>query len=169
MAKATPKTPIEAVNSEQLDALEAGRAGAEATPGAPSTGELEEKLAEAEDRAIAMERENAALKATIESFNERMAALEKIKRQDRQAASGDDLLPGEEPVFDENEPHGVVVGDLEIAYVQNGYQFGRDRKFITREKNRGVPRAFNPRLVGHVKPRPGQVAFDPLEGIRGKE
>jgi hypothetical protein len=63
-------------------------------------------------------------------------------------------IEGQEPIFLEDEPHGVVTGDSEVGFVQNGHQFSRDKRYLATEKYRGVPRAFNPRLVGVVRPKP---------------
>jgi hypothetical protein len=63
------------------------------------------------------------------------------------------VAEGETPVLDEDQPYGTVTGDSEVGYVQNGHQFSRDRRYLATEKYRGVPRAFNPRLVGVVRPK----------------
>lgn len=59
-------------------------------------------------------------------------------------------IEGDEPLFDPSEPHGVVTGDSEVGYVQNGHQFSRDRRYLATEANRGVARPFKPGLVGVV-------------------
>jgi hypothetical protein len=164
----------EAVNSEQLEALEAKRtaqeppAAPQRVPG-PDVGELEERTAEAENRAEAAERRNAELAAEMQIMREQLAKLMQQARspQSRSDAREPEILgDGTEPVFQETEPHGIVVGDTEVAYVQDGHQFGRDRRYLRTEKHRGVPRAFNPRLVGWVKPRANQPAVDALDGFR---
>lgn len=66
---------------------------------------------------------------------------------------------GEDPVFNPDEEHGIVVGDGDAAYVQNGHQFGRDQQYLRTEPNRGVGKAFDPRKVGLVR-RPKPVAID---------
>lgn len=158
--KTVTKAPAEPVNSEQLESAQ------QALPTGPTPGELEERTASAEDRAEAAERENAELKHSLSKLEHQVQLLMKqSKSKPAPAADGDDL--DETPVFDETEPHGTVIGDPEIAYVQNGYQFGRDKSYVgSRDPNRGVPRPFNPRLIGVVKPRPGATTFDALEGIR---
>lgn len=165
----------EALNSEQLEALEARRAAQQPTeapvraPG-PDLGELEERTAEAENRAEAAERKNAELGAELQILKEQFAQLMRSARSPQQrpdvVADLDQAADGAQPVFEETEPHGVVVGDTEVAFVQDGHQFGRDRRYLRTEKHRGVPRAFNPRLVGWVKPRPNQAAVDALDGFR---
>lgn len=169
---AKPKT--EPVNSEQLEALEAqAQPGPQtAAAGAPTAGELEERTVEAEEKAAGLARENEELKATLATMEAQIAAIKaqmaSAPRRKKDEDDDEELGPDGVPVFDETAPHGVVVGDTLIAYVQNGYQFGRDRQFIKREAHRGVPRAFNPKLVGWVKPRPGAANFDPFEGIRDR-
>lgn len=159
------KPAAEAVNSEQLQAQESEQGPAPLS----MAGELEERTVEAENRAESAERENAQLKEMLAQIQVRMGALEAAARaRPAKVDDNDELLPGETPVFDESAPHGTVVGDPVIAYVQNGFQFDRARAFVCREKHRGVPRAFNPKLVGWVKPRPGAAAFDPFDGIRDK-
>lgn len=172
MAKTT-KPPEEPVNSEQLDAAlqKSATPNLDAAAG-PSVGELEEQAVEAQNRAEAAERENAALKEMIARLEARMKGFEEMahSRAASRRKGGDEddeeLLPGEKPVFDENAPHGVVMGDPRVGFVQNGYQFDRARQYVGREEHRGVPRAFNPKLVGWVRPRPGAQLSDPLEGIR---
>ena len=174
-----PADPTEgAVNSEQLEAAEAQRAAQEGqeelqarAPG-PDVGELEERAVEAENRAAAAERQNADLAAEMQILKEHMAQLMRSARSPQSrpdAVSDSDVADGNIPVFEELRAHGVVVGDLEVAYVQDGHQFGRDRIYLRTEKNRGVPRAFNPRLVGWVKPRANQPSVDALDGFRGND
>lgn len=173
----TPAAPAgdEAVNSEQLEALERqresqGEPETQARAPGPDVGELEERTVEAENRADAAERKNAELGAELQILKEQIAALMRGARSPQQQpdapSAGAYQVDGAEPVFEETEPHGIVVGDTEVAYVQDGHQFGRDRRYLRTEKHRGVPRAFNPRLVGWVKPRPNQAAIDALDGFR---
>ena len=72
----------------------------------------------------------------------------------------------ETPVFVEDEPYGLVVGDSEVAFVQDGHQFDRAKRYLATEELRGVPRPFNPRLIGVTKPRPGQTLGDSLADFR---
>lgn len=123
-------------------------------PSGPTVGELEE-------RAIDLENENAELKASVqrlEAMMERLMAAQGVAGAaiSGKAASPRGTLPDgtPAPVFDPEEPHGIVVGDSDVAYVQNGHEFGRDRQYLRTDPNRGVPRAFNPRLVGVVKRPP---------------
>lgn len=166
-----PKTakaaaPADPVNSEQLEMQEAAIAPA-AAPGATSVGELEERTVEAEQRAEAAETRVLTLEQEMAILREQMKQLLKVAKTPRPAAeAAGELLPGEIPVFDEEMPHGVVTGDGDVAYVQNGHQFGRDRKYLATEPHRGTPRAFNPRMVGWVKPKPGHVHVDALDGFR---
>jgi len=76
-----------------------------------------------------------------------------------------------QPVFDEDQPHGVIYGDTEVAYEQDGHQFGRNRAYLRTlpTKLRGCQRPFNPRLVGFVRPRPNQKAVDALDWVRGRD
>lgn len=66
---------------------------------------------------------------------------------------------GEDPIFDEDQPYGLVVGESDVAYVQNGHQFGKAREYLRTEPNRGVAKAFDPRKIGLVK-RPKPVTVD---------
>lgn len=115
------------------------------------SGELAESQAECEDLAA----ENALLKARLEAIDQELAAL----RAKPRAAEPNPPKRNEdgEPLFDEAEPHGIVVGDSEVAFVQNGHQFGRDKKYL-RDEPKGSPKAFNPKLVGVVRPRIVQAA-----------
>jgi hypothetical protein len=110
------------------------------------SGELEESIAEKED----LKSQNALLQARLDSIDAELKALRAKPRapEPNQAKFNDDG----EPVFDESEPHGLVVGDSDAAFVQNGHQFGRDKKYL-RDEPKGSPRAFNPKLVGLVRPR----------------
>lgn len=127
------------------------------SPAAPAlglqdlSGELSEALAEKDDLAA----ENALLKARLEAIDAQLAELRAKPRavepnQPKRNEDGD-------PIFDETEPHGIVVGDSLAAFVQNGHQFGRDKKYIGDEP-KGSPKAFNPKLVGLVRPRVVQAA-----------
>jgi hypothetical protein len=180
MAPPRNAPPAEPVNSEQLDALEAVKAtqaaaqpaaAAQAPPG-PSTGELEERAAEAEDRAAAAETRAFSLEAEMEEMKAQIALLMRAQRQAGiPRATPIEVMQqegnrGAEPVFEDDEPYGLVVGDPDIAYVQHGHQFGRDRRYIATEEHRGSPRAFNPRLIGVTKLRPGLQAADPLADFR---
>lgn len=76
----------------------------------------------------------------------------------RQLAELDALEEGDEgyeaagnPIFDPDEPFGLVVGEHEAQYVQNGHEFGKDKRYLRTEKNLGTPRAFDPRRIGMVK------------------
>lgn len=158
------------MNSDQLAASEPKQ---EVLPTGPDPGELEERAALAEERAEAAERRADGMQSELEELKAQMAALMRAQRSAEALRKADaetayDPLPGEEPVFDESEPHGVVMGDPEVGYVQHGHQFARNKTYIRTEKHRGTPRAFNPRLIGFTKPRPGQTAVDTLEGFRGK-
>jgi hypothetical protein len=115
------------------------------------SGELEEALAEKDDLAS----ENTLLKARLAAIDAELAAL----RAKPRAAEPNQPKRNEdgEPIFDETEPHGIVVGDSDVAFVQAGHQFGRDRKYL-RDEPKGSPRAFNPKLVGVVRPRLVQAA-----------
>jgi len=183
---ATGKRTSEPVNSQQLEEAEAERqaqapkppehkdaaqASAEAVSAGPSMGELEERTVMAEERAEAAERANAQLQEQLAQLQAQMAQLASAMRRPGQATEGfsrgsiEELADGE-PVFREDEPHGVVIGDVEVAYVQNGHQFGKDHKYLRTERHHGAGRPFNPRMVGWVRPRPGQVLRDALEGFR---
>jgi len=172
-APAKTTAPAEPVNSEQLDALAAQAPPLAAPAAGVDLGELEERTVEAETRAQAAELRNEELQSELVKLQAQVQAL--MRAQAARPAARDtgplDALQAldEEgiPLFDETLPHGLVYGDTVVAYIQNGCQFGRDRKFVAREANRGTPRAFNPRLVGVTRPRPGMItAPDPLAGIR---
>lgn len=174
---APPKTraPTEPVNSEQAEALENAQEPAappQLAPG-PTVGEIEERAADAEDRAAAAETRAASFEEEMRILKDQISQLMRAQRAAGvprsapievfpQGAAGADSAP----VFDQDEPYGLVVGDSEIAYVQNGHQFARDRRYLATEEQRGVPRPFNPRLIGVTKPRPGQQLGDGLADFR---
>jgi len=115
------------------------------------SGELSEALAEKEDLAA----ENLLLKQRLEAIDQQLAELRAKPRaaepnQPKRNEDGD-------PIFDEAEPHGLVVGDSDVAFVQNGHQFGRDKRYV-RDEPKGSPKAFNPKLVGVVRLRTVQAA-----------
>lgn len=163
------KAPADPVNSEQLEQQD-GIPDAEALAPAPTIGEFEERAAMAEERAEAAETRAMTLEQEIDLLKQQMTLLLKAQRALKAASvttsAAPALAPGEVPQFDEDAPYGLVVGDEAAAYVQNGHQFGRDKQYIATELHRGSPRAFNPRLVGLSKPRPGQASVDALEGFR---
>jgi hypothetical protein len=176
-APKTTQPPDEPVNSAQLDALTASQAAAVApqapqTAPGPTVGELEERAQEAEDRAQAAETKVASFEEEMRILKDQIAQLMRAQRAAGvPRSSAIEVMPqagnrGETPVFDEEEPYGLVVGDVVVAYVQHGHQFARDRSYITTEEHRGSPRAFNPRLIGVTKPRPGAAAVDPLADFR---
>ena len=164
--------------TEELEQLEAQRQ-AEAEPtdqqkarAQIDVGELEERAQQAEDRAEAAERRVLTLEEEMNELRAQVAMLARGRSEAILAAripradGAVEIDPDDPPIFDESLPHGIVVGDLEVAYVQNGHQFDRQQNYIATEQHRGTPRAFNPRLVGMTRPRPGQKALDPLEGFR---
>lgn len=128
-----------------------------------SDGEREELEIEREN-SLKMERENRELKDQLYKMQ---AVMEQMMARMGQPGARVDtqLKPGQTPVFDPDEEHGTVWGDTEVAYVQCGHQFGRDRRYIRSEENRGSPKAFNPRLIGVVKLKSATV----LDGFRDKE
>jgi len=169
MARAKSTSPSEPTNSEQLEALEASRAPSTTD----TTGELEERAVEAEGRAEAAERRVLDLQEELRQLTVQVAALMRANAVPRDLPPP----PSEEeapraavdpdvPVFDPDLPHGLVTGDSKVGYVQDGHQFGHDRRYLATEKHRGSPRAFNPRLIGYVRPRPNQSALDALDGFR---
>jgi hypothetical protein len=109
------------------------------------SGELAEVLAEKEDLAA----ENTLLKQRLSAIDAELAALRRAPRA-AEPTIGKVNEDGD-PVFDESEPFGLAVGDSEVAYVQNGHQYGRDKRYL-RDEPKGSPKAFNPKLVGIVKP-----------------
>jgi hypothetical protein len=173
MAQAPKNTraPAEPVNSEQAEALEAQAEAPPAVAPGPSTGELEERAADAEDRAAAAETRAFSLEQELTELKEQVALLMRAQRAAGVPRSAPiEVFPTQEagaaPLFDEDEPYGLVVGDTEIAYVQNGHQFDRAKRYLATEEHRGVPRPFNPRLIGVTKPRPGQTLPDGLADFR---
>lgn len=118
---------------------------------AVSPEEFDELKAQNEDLAAA----NTRLHADFEAL---MAELRSRRAPDAHVANPmpteSEPIDGAEPLFREDEPHGIVTGDSEVGYVQNGHQFSRDKRYLATEKYHGVPRAFNPRLVGVVRPKP---------------
>lgn len=177
---AAPKNtrlPADPVNSAQLETLEAAAQAAQepasapqAAPG-PSLGELEERAAEAEERADAAENRAATIESEMQVLKDQIAQLMRAQRSAGvPRASAIEVMPqrnpGEAPVFVEDEPYGLVVGDSDVAYVQNGHQFDRAKRYLATEEQRGSPRAFNPRLIGVTKPRPGQTLADNLADFR---
>ena len=115
------------------------------------SGELAEAQADNED----LRAQNVLLMQRLAAIDAELAAMRAKPRaveptQPRQNEIG-------EPLFDEAEPHGLVVGDSDVAFVQNGHQFGRDKRYL-RDEPKGSPKAFNPKLVGVVRLRPAQAA-----------
>jgi hypothetical protein len=174
------KLPDEPVNSEQAEAVERERAAQAAqeratpplvAPG-PTVGELEERAVEAEERATAAEHRAAEFAEEMRILKDQIAQLMRAQRAAGVTRSSPiEVMPqagtrGADPVFDEEEPYGLVVGDAVVAYVQHGHQFARDRSYILTEEHRGSPRNFNPKLIGVTKPRPGAQAADPLADFR---
>lgn len=169
----------EPVTSEELEAQEAVLAKApqepgpqSSAPGSPTPGELEERAQEAENRAEAAERRVFSLEEEMRILRDQMAMLLRATRTPQLQPDAAGKTAPENglavPVFDEEMPHGLVVGDTEVAYVQDGHQFGRDKKYLrTEAKNMGCGRPFNPRLIGWVKPRPNQSP-DALDGFRDR-
>jgi hypothetical protein len=115
------------------------------------SGELEEANAENDD----LRSQNTLLQARLAAIDAELAAIRAKPRADEpnQPKRNEDG----EPIFEENEAHGIVVGDSDVAFVQAGHQFGRDKKYL-RDEPKGSPRAFNPKLVGVVRPRFVQAA-----------
>jgi hypothetical protein len=108
----------------------------------PDTTEL---LAENED----LRSDNEMLKARLSAIDAELAAL-RAKPKAPEPNQGKVDEDGD-PVFDESEHYGLVVGDSDVAFVQNGHQFGRDKRYL-RDEPKGSPKAFNPKLVGVVRP-----------------
>jgi hypothetical protein len=108
----------------------------------PDTTEL---LAENDD----LRSENELLKARLAAIDVQLAEL-KAKPKAPEPNQGKVDEDGD-PIFDEAESFGLVVGDSDAAYVQNGHQFGRDKRYL-RDEPKGSPKAFNPKLVGIVRP-----------------
>ena len=93
--------------------------------------------------------------ARKQALRAELARLEALAEEgDEEAAEALD-----QPVFDEDEPYGLVVGEHEAMYVQNGHEFGKDKRYLRTEKNLGTPRAFDPRKVGMVR-KPKIVTVD---------
>jgi hypothetical protein len=115
-------------------------------PLAVDQSELTEVLAENED----LRSDNEMLKARLAAIDAELAAIraKPIAVEPNQVKRNEDG----DPIFDEAEPHGIVVGDSEVAFVQGGHQFGRDKKYL-RDEPKGSPKAFNPKLIGVVRPR----------------
>lgn len=115
------------------------------------SGELEEAKADNDD----LKAQNVLLQARLAAIDAELAALRAKPRaqEPNQVKRNEDG----DPIFDEAEPHGIVVGDSEVAFVQSGHQFGRDKKYL-RDEPKGSPKAFNPKLVGVVRPRMVQAA-----------
>lgn len=109
------------------------------------------------DELKAHNEELSAQNALLHSQFEQLMA--EIRSQKKAAAVAEhpqpnQLADGETPVLIEDESYGIVTGDSDVGYVQNGHQFSRDKRYLREEIHRGVPRPFNPRLVGVVrKPR----------------
>lgn len=110
------------------------------------SGELAEALAEKDDLAS----ENALLKARLAAIDAELAATRKRAAALPAEPNRGKVDEDNNPIFDETEPYGLCVGDHDAAYVQNGHQFGRDKRYL-REEPKGSPKAFNPKLVGIVK------------------
>jgi hypothetical protein len=183
----------EPVNSEQLNEQEREREGMEPENGSPTPsptagptdGELEERTAEAQERAGAAELRAEAAEQRAGSLEVEMAELRRIlerltrqveaKSTDRSRAEARSALfeiddnADNAVVLDFDRPYGTIVGDVNLGFEQDGHHFGHDRQYVRSlpMKLRGCGRPFNPRLVGHVKPRPGLTRTpDVLEGFR---
>ena len=103
--------------------------------------------------------ENAILRAQNETLMRRLERMEKLLAGTASPSPAElasqPVDPDNPPVFNEEAPFGQVWGSTEVAFVQNGHQFGHDKAYLRTEPNRGVPRPFNPRLVGFVRrPKP---------------
>lgn len=172
MAKPIPPTAeqLEKEDAKRQEEQERVKAAQEAAPPPVSEAEREE-LEETRKHNLLLEQESLLLKQQLAQMQKMMADLQArmdlVHEGRQQAQVKDTYAEGEEPVFDESQPHGVVWGDTQIAYVQDGHQFGRDRKYVQTEKFRGSPRPFNVRLVGMVKPRNPQTG-DILDGFRDR-
>jgi hypothetical protein len=118
--------------------------------------EFDELKAQNEDLVAANTRLHADFEALMAEIRSSRRAPDAHVRDP--AATDAEPVEGDEPLFMEDEPHGLVTGDSEVGFVQNGHQFSRDKRYIATEKYRGVPRAFNPRLVGVVRrPKTAEV------------
>lgn len=119
-------------------------------PPGPTQGEVDELR----DDNLNLQAENAQLKAQQEAMMQRLERMERLLsgRPAAQPHPLDEPDPAiETPIFDETEPHGLIYGDANAAFVQNGHQFGRNREYLGTEKHRGSPRPFKPQLVGIVR------------------
>lgn len=100
--------------------------------------------------------ENDDLRSQNAMLMQRLAAIDAelaAQRSKPQAPEPNQPKRNEDgdPLFDEAEPFGLVVGDSDVAYVQNGHQFGRAKQYL-RDEPKGSPKGFNPKLVGVVRP-----------------
>jgi hypothetical protein len=136
------------------------------TAGAAPALELNESPEEREEALIERENALAAREARLAAMEERVMArldrLERIQAGEKVEADAElvrDLGPEEfhadgraKPRFDGARSFGIVYGDPQVAYVQDGHQFSGDRRWVREEKgNKGVGKPFNIKMLGLVK------------------
>lgn len=126
-------------------------------PAAATTGQAAaQALAIADPDATELAAENEDLRAENELLKQRLAGIDQQLAELKATPRAPEPNQGKrnedgDPIFDETEPYGLVVGDSDAAYVQDGHQFGRDKRYL-RDEPKGSPKAFNPKLVGVVRP-----------------
>lgn len=116
---------------------------------------------EREEQLIERENALAAREARLIAMEERVfATLEKLDRHVTGKKSEEDVA--EEPVIeydaqgreiprlDMTMSYGIVVGDPDAGYVQNGHRFSKDRRYLCDEP-KGVGKPFNLKMLGLVK------------------
>lgn len=116
--------------------------------------EREEELIERENALAARESRLVAMEAKM------MAALERMERAAAHAPSIEDEEQAPKKLYDDRGreipqldltmSYGVVIGDADAGYVQNGHRFTKDRRYIC-EEPKGVGKPFNIKLLGLVK------------------
>lgn len=123
---------------------------------APSAEELQEDLQARENALAAREARLLAMEAKV------IAALERLDRAQAGAPSTDDLADTPKPEYDAagkeiprldlTMPYGVIIGDPEAGYSQNGHRFSVDRRYLC-EEPKGTPKPFNIKMLGLIKAR----------------
>lgn len=137
-----------------LVATAEAEARAERTPG-----EIEEELVERENALAAREARLAAMEERVMARLERLERIQAGEKVEADAEAVRDLGPEEffetgerKPRFDGSRSYGVVIGDPDVGYVQDGHQFAKDRRWVREEKgNKGVGKPFNIKMLGLVK------------------
>lgn len=122
---------------------------------------MEQTPEEREEALIERENALAAREARLQALEDRvMASLEKLDRvttgKPSEADKAEmpvieyDAAGREIPRLDFDQSYGVVIGDPDAGYVQNGHRFSKDKRYLC-EEPKGVGKPFNIKMLGLVK------------------